>query len=185
MNDIYLKLNNKLDYLTNKTRKTKNTTNSLNTNTRVINLTQTHFNKEQLNILAPGPNYTIKKKPQTYINNLIVETENAIRKLDAKLQNPYKIIAATKTKQIIQTETMQHKQRKIQSTINEIREILHKDNLLVTKADKSNAMVIIEKETLNLKIEKFIQENNIIQVAKDPTKLFQAQVQQILQTSDK
>jgi hypothetical protein len=69
MNDIYLKLNNKLDYLTNKTSKTKNTTNSRNTSTRVINLTQTHFNKEQFNILALGPNYAIEKKTTNVHSN--------------------------------------------------------------------------------------------------------------------
>jgi hypothetical protein len=48
----------------------------------------------------------------TYINNLIAETESAIRKLDAKLQNPYRLIAATKIKQFVQTEMMQHKQNR-------------------------------------------------------------------------
>jgi tRNA U34 5-methylaminomethyl-2-thiouridine-forming methyltransferase MnmC len=52
------------------------------------------------------------------------------------------------------------------------------------RADKNKAIVIIEREALNQKIEKFIQDNNIVQIAKDPTQTYQSQIQQLLQTSN-
>ena len=46
------------------------------------------------------------------------------------------------------------------------------------KTDKGTAMVIIHKNTLKQKIDTFVQENQIIQVNKDPTESFQKQIQQ-------
>jgi hypothetical protein len=48
MKEIYQKLNSKLDSLTHKIRNPKKTRNNQNMNARVINLTQTQFNKEQV-----------------------------------------------------------------------------------------------------------------------------------------
>jgi hypothetical protein len=132
-----------------------------------------------------GRNNAIIKKPQTYINELIAETEYAIRKLDAKIQNPYRYMAATKIKQITESHTTYRQHKRIQHNINEIKEILHRGDLVIPKAYKNKAIVIIERETLNQKIEEFILENDIIQVTKDPTKTYQDQIQQPLQTSNR
>jgi len=43
-----------------------------------------------------GPNYAIEKEPKRYINELIVDTEHAIRQLDPKLQYTYRHLAANK-----------------------------------------------------------------------------------------
>ena len=51
---------------------------------RVINLTNTKFTQEQMKILNLGPQYVLEQKPSAYINELIIETENAIKKLEPK-----------------------------------------------------------------------------------------------------
>jgi hypothetical protein len=43
-------------------------------------------------------------------------------------------------------------------------------------------MAIIQKDALEQKINTFIQENHITQLKKDPTRTFQKQIQQALQT---
>jgi hypothetical protein len=93
-------------------------------------------------------------------------------------------MAAIKIKQITESHTTYQQHKITQNTINEIREILHRDYLIITRADKNTAIVIIEREALNQKIEKFIQDNNILQIAKDSTKTYQSQIQQLLQTSN-
>jgi hypothetical protein len=113
-----------------------------------------------------------------------VETEHAIRKLDTKIQNPYRFMAATKIRQIAETQVTYQQHRRIQHIINEIKEILRRDDLVVTKEDKNKAIVIIERDTLNQKIDKFMLENNIAQITKDPTKTYKYQMQQLLQTSN-
>jgi len=50
------------------------------TQPRVINLTKIKFTPEQMEILNIGPQYALEEKPSTYINELIIETENTIKK---------------------------------------------------------------------------------------------------------
>ena len=44
---------------------------------------------------------------------------------------------------------------------------------MVAKADKGRTTVIIHRDTLKQKIDTFIQENQIMQISKDPTESFQ------------
>ena len=54
-----------------------------------------------MEILSYGAWYCIEKPVATYLPNLIMETEKAIKLLYTKVQNPYQILAAKKLKQII------------------------------------------------------------------------------------
>jgi hypothetical protein len=71
-----------------------------------------------------------------------------------------------------------HKRK--QYIINEIRNILLKNNLTVVNADKSKAIVIIDKNLLEEKIRSFMQENKITQLNKDPTDKYYKQIQQTI-----
>jgi hypothetical protein len=87
MDTLYNKLNKKLDSLIKQTQNIHNDTKNTDTQPRLINLTNTTFTKEQINMLAHGPNYATEKDPRHYINELIIDTENAIRQMDPKIQN--------------------------------------------------------------------------------------------------
>jgi len=43
-------------------------------------MTNIKLTKEQKKLLSLGPKYAIEQEPKEYINELIIETENAIRK---------------------------------------------------------------------------------------------------------
>jgi hypothetical protein len=58
---------------------------------------------------------------------------------------------------------------------------LQQNNPTTAKADKSKAIVIIDKNELKHKIDAFIQENKITGLNKDPTELYQKQIQQAIQ----
>jgi len=58
------------------------------------------FTREQINTMKLGPQYAIERKPKQYVNELIVDTENAIRYLQNNEQNTYRYMAAKKIKQI-------------------------------------------------------------------------------------
>jgi hypothetical protein len=62
--------------------------------------------------------------------------------------------------------------------------MLQQNNLTIARKDKSNTMVIINKNTLKQKIDNFIQENHITCLNKDPTNLYQKQIQQAIQKCD-
>ena len=68
-----------------------------------------------------------------------------------------------------------------QHNLNQIKNILNRNNLTVAIADKNKALVIINKDSLEEKVKTFIHENRIAGLNKDPTDSFQKQIQQALQ----
>ena len=64
--------------------------------------------------------------------------------------------------------------------IRQIKKILRNNNLTLARADKSKAMVIIEKADMEQKIHNFIFDNNIMELKKDPTTAYQKQTQQVV-----
>ena len=83
----YTKLNKKLDMVVNhKTNQHISNKKSTQNNSKVVNLTNIKFTQEQLQILSYGPNFAIELTPKKFINVLIIDTENAIRNLETKLQ---------------------------------------------------------------------------------------------------
>jgi hypothetical protein len=65
------------------------------------NLTNVKLTKEETKLLNYGTQYTIERPTASYVSNLAVETERAIKILATKLQNPYRVIVAGKLKQIV------------------------------------------------------------------------------------
>jgi hypothetical protein len=128
-------------------------------------------------MLALGPNYATERNPKHYSNELIIDIEYAVRQLDPKIQNAFHYIAATKIKQISETATNHNLHRRYQYNVNQIKNILHNNNPTLVRADKNKAIVIIEKDELDQKVQTFIWENNISQLNKDPTESHQKQIQ--------
>ena len=57
-----------------------------------------------MQLLKYGLNYSIERPVSSYIANLTAETERAIRLLDVKMQNTYRIMSTNKLKQIINSK---------------------------------------------------------------------------------
>jgi len=55
------------------------------------------------------------------------------------------------------------------------------NNITIARADKSKAIVLINKNNLQEKVYEFLQENNIKKINKDPTDKYQKQIQLVLQ----
>ena len=51
-------------------------------------------------VLYISLNFFLEKEPKRYTNELIVDTEHALRQLDPKLQNTYRHLAAKQIKHI-------------------------------------------------------------------------------------
>jgi len=67
------------------------------------------------------------------------------------MQNTFRYLAAKKIKQIEVSNTHNTMHKRNQYNINQIKKILQQNNLIVAKADKSKAIVIIDKNELNIK----------------------------------
>ena len=93
--ELYKKLNNKIDNLTKgKETRTKHNHNHQQHKfyKRTANLTNIIFTKEELETLDLGLQHSTKPLTKYWLN-LITETENAIKLLDQKQQNAYRILA--------------------------------------------------------------------------------------------
>ena len=75
-------------------------------------------------------------------------------------------------------------QKRHQYNVNQIKQILQQNNLTVAKADKSKALVIIDRTALTHKVHKFIHENDMVQLNKDPTETYHKQIQIAIQNSE-
>ena len=99
MESRYETLNKKLDKLkkhiheqsqtTQRSKNKKETTKQ----PRVINLKEIKLDKGQKQLLELGPNYAIEKNPKLYMEELIIDIENAITKLKPAVQNIYRCLA--------------------------------------------------------------------------------------------
>jgi hypothetical protein len=86
-------------------------------------------------------------------------------------------MAETRVKQILATSTHQTLHKRYQHNLNQIKSIRRRSNLTIARAGKNRAIVIINKDSLEQKI----QENHITHMNKNPTDLYQKQIQQALQ----
>jgi len=95
--------------------------------------------------------YAIEKNPNQYIDELIIDTENAIRKLKPTEQNIYRYLATKKIKAIRESNMHNIKHKRQQHTVNTLKTLLKRNNSTIVKADKSKAIVIINKDDLDKK----------------------------------
>ena len=120
MEKQYANLNKKLDNLIKKRTENhilREEDDNNHFHTRVENLTNIRFNKEEIQLIKYGMKYSIERPTATYINNLIAETERAIRLLDTNIQNTYRFLATKKLKEIINTPGLTNILHKRQSYV--------------------------------------------------------------------
>jgi len=88
---------------------------------RVVNLTNIKLTKEQIKTLEMGPQYAIEKNPKQYLNELIIDTENAIKCLHNGIQNTFRYLAAKRIKQIGESNRHNVMQKRHQYNVNQIK----------------------------------------------------------------
>jgi len=109
MESHYNNLNKNLDKLQkekpNKREKVQPRNQQFHYHARTVNLTNIKFTQEEISLLNNGRQYSIETPLKKYKTDLIIETEQAIRLLDSKLQAHVTILAAKKMKQIIASDS--------------------------------------------------------------------------------
>ena len=173
MDSHYNKLNRKLDALQSKNKdKNRNRTKERQIPhhfyTRSVNLTKIKFSKEETGLLNQGLQHSMEKPLDKYWTDLIMETEQAIRLLDTKMQDPYRIMATNKLKQIRAAENHHNIIAKRQIFhLKNIREKLDKENAMITKADKGKTRVVIYTKDYSAKVHEFLSSNNFQTLKRD------------------
>ena len=184
----YENLNKKLDNMQSKYKrntKTQNNPKGPQFHPRTVNLTKINFTKQEINLLNQGLQHSIEKPLKSYWTNLIMETERAIKLLDAKLQNPFRILAAKKLKQIFNSDNQKGGKQKRQAyIIKGISRKLAEENAMIAGADKGKTIVITNTEEYTEKVHNILKENNFHTLQNDPTKKHHRHLQEILQKSN-
>lgn len=180
-----ISLQKKLDNLVGKHQGTPDLAPKHKFNDRVTNLTNTVFtNKEmaQLN-LGLKHNYNSTFNNAT-IKKLITEVESAVQHLPTNEQQIIKHEATDKIQQCVKKQrekqhTQNHNNNNTTS-LKKIKEKIKDNNLIISKADKGNTVVIMNKTDYITKTEEFINNNNVTILNKDPTVKYNIQLKQAL-----
>jgi len=160
----YKNLHDKIKILEGRSKPKRGTSEQHDTPTtgqpRIINLTK-KLTKEQINILNLGPQYAMEISPKKCINNIIIETESAIRNLEPKWQNIYTFQASKLIKMI----TEKHKQNPLhkhqKKVIDKLKKEVNTEDIIVMKADKNKTMVLIDRKQCMDKVHEFLKDNDI------------------------
>jgi hypothetical protein len=151
-----------------------------------INLSNINFTNNEIEILQNANKYNHTINNIKTIENIIVETEEAINKIEPEKQDEIRSEAITHiTNYIKKHNTKQKKYNPMLNTIKNIKQKLESNNLTITKADKSNATVIIDKNEIDTKTINFITENNCIEIKNDPTNKYNTQIINMIKLNNK
>jgi len=172
MESYYDNLNKKLDKLQNKQqcmRKTKTNQQHNQFYPRTVNLTKIKFNHEEMSLLNKGLQHSIEQPLEKYWTDLIMETEQAIRMLEPKMQSAHRILATRKLKQIKASSNHHNVEAKRTHILKKNNNKLRKEDAMITKADKGKTCVIIYNNDYANKVHNFLDNNNFQKLPKDPT----------------
>ena len=111
--------------------------------------------------------------------------ERTIRLLDDKPQNPFRIMANKKLKQLHKTKYQNAKHKRQWHITKQINHKIANNKAMIAKADKGKTTVIIYTQDYNDKVHTFLSDNNFCTVHKDPTNHKHRTIQKTLQHCDK
>jgi hypothetical protein len=137
---------------------------------RKENLTDVTLKDEEMQLLNKGLKYDLHFRQKQWIQTLAIEADTAINTLPDKDQCYLRQLVANNIKVLINKQKANKEQRVTTHTKrqyqewNTLRNIKHKmeqNQLIITKADKGNTLVIMYKdEYYKKKTEEFINNNN-------------------------
>lgn len=164
----------------------QNPVNNTSFHPRVINRTTVKFSKKEMELLEKGFKFNCNDTHTPgNIKQLITEVEIACDKLPPTQTDIIKSVITNEALKIIDKENSSCSQRSnLTQPLKSIKNKIKTENLVVTKADKGNSIVILNKNEYVEKTMSFLDSNNIQEINKDPTNKFQNQIKQALKGID-
>ena len=105
--------------------------------------------------------------------------EQAIRQLETKIQDAYRILAAKKLKQLHYTLNNSNTVHKGQTYLaKNVHHKIKQNNAMIMQADKGKTLVIIYKQDFHNKVHTFLTDNKFQATPKNPTNKYQKQITQ-------
>jgi hypothetical protein len=141
---------------------------------RVQNLSVIQFTETELKLLNKGLQYNLQHKHKKWVEQLAVEAETAISKLNILEQDHYRYLVANNIKHLITRKQRNNTMNKEEwNIIRNIKEKIEEHNLIITRADKGKTIVIMEQQEYIQHIQEFINENNYTLMQRNPMKQYQ------------
>jgi hypothetical protein len=140
---------------------------------RVYNLSNTTFTNDEIALLSKGLKYNLHYKPKQWLKTLAIEADTAINLIAPHEQAYIRQTIANKLKILMNNErqTQSTKQESVEKKlIRKIRSKLKQNNLIVTKADKGNTLVIMQQNDYHQKVDEFITQNQFVKIEDNYTK---------------
>lgn len=147
---------------------------------RVKNYSNVQFSPSEHSLLEKGLKYNIKTRlSQKSLETLVVDSEIACFK--SKQDGAVKHQVAAHIKKAFNTSNNKncseiHIFRSLQNKINQ-------NNLIITKADKGNSVVILDRTAYNQKVDDVIQGEDFECLSSDPTKHYITQVKDVIKST--
>ena len=140
---------------------------------RTLNLSNTNFNQSEITLLNKGIKYNFHVPPDTNtLESLTVECENII----SKSNETYKKDTLRSRCVTCLNDFYKNNPRAAPSdelrTLKSIKAKIHENNLVLSKADKGNCLVILERSDYIDKVGSFLSTDEFTQIQSNPTDKF-------------
>jgi hypothetical protein len=151
---------------------------------RIEKLSNITFSNEETALLSKGLKYNLHYKQKNWIRTLAIEADAAINLLNPHEQAYMRQAVTKNLRKLINKETWTEKRdtHAVRSAITEKKLIqnlhskLEQNNLILTKADKGNTVIIIHKDVYHQKINDFISQHKFTKVRNNYTNVQQKAV---------
>jgi hypothetical protein len=121
-----------------------------------------------------GLQYNLQQQHKKWIEQLALEAETEISKLNILEQDHYRHLVANNIKNlIIREQRLNTLYKEEWNIIKNIKDKIKEHNLIIMKADKGKSIIIMEQHEYTQYIEEFIKENNYTLLQHNPTKQYQ------------
>jgi len=149
-------------------------------------LTELKYTKEEMKCLNIGFQFSIEKSLKTYSTNLTIETENAIKISDTKLESVYRILTTKILKQIFNSNNSYNILHKRQLyVIKQIKQKIVTENAKLFQTDKGKTILAVQTDTYVYKERAFLAVSHFPNIYKDPTEKYQKLIHKTLQQYNK
>lgn len=184
----YVTLNKKIEKLLLKQNENEAKSHNHNHNIkffpRVVNLSSPNLTPEENSILELGYKHDLTPHIIEKIKSITIDAETALAKYDLSQQESLRNQIANNLKKAYTTIDTPNNKNKELKTITSLNKKMKQNNIINTKADKGNSIILINKDDYIAKTLKFFNENNINEINKDPTEKYYNQIKKAIKTND-
>jgi hypothetical protein len=132
-----------------------------------------------MKLLNKGLKYNLHHKHYNWIKTLAIEADTAVNQINITEQAYMRQLVANKLQKLINQEKTKNNNKKAYATkqakyekqlVWNIKKKINENDLIITKADKGNTLIIMKQDEYNQKTTEFMVNNNYIALTQDQTK---------------